>query len=66
MFRLIMMKYYNYDDVMPVLDTGKTNHFNYTERINAGYLSWTGEFNKVGLQFGIRRSKQFQRGSDYY
>lgn len=56
------VKYYNYDDVMPVLDTGKTNHFNYTERINAGYLSWTGEFNKVGLQFGIRAEQTISKG----
>ena len=44
------VKYYNYEDDLPVIDTSKTNHFNYSERISAAYVSWSGEFEKLGLQ----------------
>lgn len=48
------VQYYNYYNGEAVLDTGKTNHFNYTENINAAYLNWSADFKKIGVQVGLR------------
>ncbi|MEP7171820.1 MAG: outer membrane beta-barrel family protein, partial [Bacteroidota bacterium] len=45
-----------------VIDTGKTNHFNYTENINAAYLNWSGEFGKWGVQAGLRGEQTISKG----
>lgn len=38
-----------------VVDTGKTNHFNYTENINAAYINYAAEINeKWNMQVGLR------------
>lgn len=56
------VKYYNYEDDLPVIDTSKTNHFNYSERISAAYVSWSGEFEKLGLQVGLRGEQTISEG----
>ncbi|MEO8087438.1 MAG: outer membrane beta-barrel family protein [Bacteroidota bacterium] len=48
------VQYFNYVNDAAIVDTGKTNHFNYTENINAIYLNWAGEFKKLGIQLGLR------------
>lgn len=48
------VRYVNYYNGDGVLDTGKTNHFNYKENINAAYINWTGEFKKIGFEIGLR------------
>lgn len=48
------VRYYNYVNGNPVMDTGKSNHFIYKENINAAYFSASFEKNKIGFQFGLR------------
>ncbi len=48
------VQYFNYESGVAIPDTGKTNHFNYMENINALYVNWSGEFKKFGLQLGLR------------
>ena len=45
-------EYFNGDEWMP--DYGKSNHFLYTENINALYANVQKEFNKLTAQFGLR------------
>lgn len=45
-------EYYNGDEWLP--DYGKSNHFLYTENINALYANVQKEFNKITAQFGLR------------
>ncbi len=56
------VKYYNIVEGEEVLDPGKSNHFNYTENINALYINWSGEFGKVGLQTGLRGEQTIAKG----
>jgi outer membrane beta-barrel protein/carboxypeptidase family protein len=56
------VKYYSIIDGLDVLDTGKTNHFNYTENINAAYVNWSGEFGKWGVQAGLRGEQTISKG----
>lgn len=52
------VRYVNYYGNEAVLDTGKTNHFNYKENINAAYINWTGEHKKLVLRLGYVENKQ--------
>ncbi|MEO8146569.1 MAG: TonB-dependent receptor [Bacteroidia bacterium] len=56
------VKYYNIIDSADVIDTGKTNHFNYKENINAAYINWSGEFKKFGVQAGLRAEQTVAKG----
>ena len=37
-----------------ILDTNLSSNFEYQERVNAGYVNFTGKINKVDLQAGLR------------
>ncbi len=56
------VKYFHIIDNNDVKDTGKTNHFIYQENINAAYLNWSGQFGKLGLQFGLRGEQTIAKG----
>ena len=56
------VRYVNYYGNEAVLDTGKTNHFNYKENINAAYINWTGEHKKVGFEIGLRGEQTIADG----
>ncbi|HKR03650.1 MAG TPA: TonB-dependent receptor [Bacteroidia bacterium] len=56
------VKYYSIIDNQDIIDTGKTNHFNYTENINAVYVNWSGEFGKWGMQAGLRGEQTISKG----
>lgn len=56
------VKYYNYYDNVSEIDTGKTNHFKYTENINAAYINGTAEYKKVGVQLGLRAEQTVAEG----
>ena len=56
------VRYVNYYGNEAVLDTGKTNHFNYMENINAAYINWTGEHKKVGFEIGLRGEQTIADG----
>ncbi len=36
------------------IDSAKSNHFNYKENINAGYLNYSRQFKNLSVQFGVR------------
>ncbi len=56
------VKYYNYEDDVAVIDSGKTNHFTYKENINAAYLILSGEFGKWGIKTGLRAEQTIADG----
>ncbi|MDQ6843034.1 MAG: TonB-dependent receptor [Bacteroidota bacterium] len=43
-------------------DEGKTNHFIYKENINAGYLNYSRQIKKWGLQLGLRAENTNAKG----
>lgn len=45
------------------VDTTKTNHFKYTENINAGYLNFSKEYEKLSLQLGLRAEQTISEGN---
>ena len=45
-----------------VTDYGKTNHFIYTENINAAYLNYSKTLNKWGFQAGLRAENTHAKG----
>ncbi len=59
------VKYYNYYNNVPQLDSGKSNHFKYDENINAAYVNASGEFGKIGLQGGLRIEQTISEGKQY-
>ncbi|MCB0569325.1 MAG: TonB-dependent receptor family protein, partial [Phaeodactylibacter sp.] len=46
--------FYDLYDGGPVLNTGLSNIFLYKENINAGYINYTRQIKKLGLQLGLR------------
>ncbi len=44
-------------------DSEYTNHFLYTESINAGYLNFSKEFKKYGVQIGLRAEQTVSEGN---
>ena len=47
-------KFWDRSSGTPVNDENKTNHFLYDEYNNAGYVSFSKEYKKFSLQFGLR------------
>jgi iron complex outermembrane recepter protein len=56
------VRYVNYYNGVGVTDTGKTNHFNYEENINAAYFNFSAEFGKLGVQTGLRAEQTRSEG----
>ena len=48
------VKFFNIINGNSVLDANRSNHFIYTENVNAAYLNYNKEFKKTGIQAGIR------------
>lgn len=65
------VKFFNVLNDENILDTGRSNHFIYTENINAAYLSYAKEFAKWDMQCGLRmehtntKGKQFATGETF-
>jgi hypothetical protein len=57
------VQYRNYYNNVAVIDTGKTNHFNYKENINAAYINVSGEFGRFGLKAGLRAEQTLAEGN---
>ncbi len=57
------VKYWNYDDPDWVIDSGKTNHFIYTENVNAAYVSMSRTFEKGwSAKAGLRAEQTVAKG----
>ncbi|MBD2754182.1 outer membrane beta-barrel protein [Spirosoma validum] len=52
----------NISEGQSVLDTGKSNHFQYDEKINAAYLNVSKTINKTSLQAGLRAEQTDVKG----
>jgi outer membrane receptor protein involved in Fe transport len=59
------VQFFNYAADVPVLDITKTNHFKYSENINAVYLTWSSEIGKFGLQTGLRAEQTISKGDQF-
>jgi iron complex outermembrane receptor protein len=57
--------YYNQFATGEAVDTGKTNQFNYEERIAAAYLNVNRQFGKWGLQAGLRYEQTSYEGQQF-
>jgi outer membrane receptor protein involved in Fe transport len=56
-------EFFNTNNGIEVLDTGKTNHFLYNENINAAYLNANKEFEKISFQLGLRGEQTLVHGN---
>jgi iron complex outermembrane recepter protein len=54
--------YQNKTDSGYVTDEGKTNHFIYKENINAGYINFSQQIKKWGIQAGLRAENTNAKG----
>lgn len=48
------VKFYNEINEDLIFDSTRSNHFIYSENINAGYINYNKEFKKLSLQLGLR------------
>ncbi|MCW3071049.1 MAG: TonB-dependent receptor [Bacteroidetes bacterium] len=55
--------FYNTNNGVETLDTGKTNHFLYEENINAAYLNFSKDWDKFSIQFGLRGEQTLVQGN---
>jgi outer membrane receptor protein involved in Fe transport len=56
---------YNFYDIIdgtPVLNIDRTNRFNYEEKVNAGYMNFNRQWEKIGLQLGVRVEQTDSKG----
>jgi outer membrane receptor protein involved in Fe transport len=54
--------FYNLKNSEPDLDEGRSRKFGYTENVNAAYLSYGRQFEKFGLQLGLRAEQTNAEG----
>jgi hypothetical protein len=53
---------YNVNGVVEDLDMDRSNHFTYTEKINAGYVNYNRQFKEVMIQAGMRVENTLSQG----
>lgn len=56
------VRYLNYYNGIGIADTGKSNHFEYKENINAAYLNLNRKWNQFSVQTGIRMEQTLAEG----
>ncbi len=57
------VKYYTTTNGIETIDSTKTNHFTYSENINAAYISLSKEFKKISIQGGLRDEQTIAKGT---
>ncbi|MGE5520762.1 MAG: TonB-dependent receptor domain-containing protein [Candidatus Dadabacteria bacterium] len=57
--------YYNLVSGNELPDYGKTNQFSYKENINAGYLNFSKQYKKIGIQAGLRYENTNYSGKQF-
>ena len=55
--------FYNVIDGDNILDIERSNQFQYDEMVNAGYLSYSTQVNKLGIQAGLRVEHTHSKGT---
>ncbi|MES2850283.1 MAG: outer membrane beta-barrel family protein, partial [Bacteroidota bacterium] len=56
------VKFYTVVDGKDVLDINRSNHFIYTENVNAVYANYSNEFKSTGVQAGLRLEHTNSKG----
>lgn len=46
-----------------IIDTNQTNHFEYSENINAAYINFSKQFTKIQLNAGLRAEQTISKGN---
>jgi len=54
--------YFQFQNNNFILDTNRSNHFIYNENVNAGYLNYSGTYDKWTLQAGLRAEQTNNKG----
>ena len=57
------LKYYNASNEKPVFDPSQSNHFIYDENINAAYVNYAKQFEKINFQLGLRAEQTNIKGN---
>ncbi|MEP7322814.1 MAG: TonB-dependent receptor [Saprospiraceae bacterium] len=57
------VKFYDILQGTEVLDVNKSNHFVYTENVNAAYTNYSKDFENTSLQFGLRLEHTYSKGN---
>ncbi|WP_428655027.1 TonB-dependent receptor domain-containing protein [Runella sp.] len=57
------LKYYIGGNEKPVFDPSQSNHFIYDENINAAYVNYAKQFDKVNFQLGLRMEQNNIKGN---
>lgn len=60
-----LANYYNVDNGIKTIDWTKTNHFTYTENINAAYINASKTIKKWGIQIGLRAENTNLTGNQF-
>ncbi len=55
-------QFFDIIDESPVVNIDRTNQFDYTENINAGYVNYKRQWKKIGLQLGVRVEQTDSKG----
>ncbi len=57
------LNFYNVINNVSEFDTTKSNHFIYTENINAGYINYNKSFKQYKIQMGVRAEQTIAKGN---
>lgn len=55
-------EFFDIIDESPVLNIDRTNRFEYEENVNAGYFNYNKQWEKIGLQLGVRMEQTDSKG----
>ncbi len=56
------LKFFNVKNDSETLDQNRSNHFIYTENVNAAYVNYSQEFEKASIQAGVRMEHTHSKG----
>ena len=57
------VKFFNVVNGSDVLDINRSNHFIYSENVNAAYVNYSKDFKKTGIQLGLRTEQTHSKGN---
>lgn len=57
------LRFFNVVNGSTVPDVNRSNHFIYTENVNAAYTNYSKDFEKTGIQFGLRLEHTNSKGN---
>lgn len=57
------IQFFDQSNATPVYDSTKSNHFIYEENLNAAYVNFSKEFEKISIQLGFRAEQTNAKGN---